>query len=196
MVRRSIYLKQIGRHYERNRRVAKYAKMFLNGGRRVIIFSDYTNQLYLIKKILEGELGVLPDEVGYYTRSVRIDGKSQAVPEKERIRAAKSCKVLLATYKMLQAGTDMPEVSGIVFASPQADATQATGRIERFKEKKKQPIVVDLVDVDSELALRWAMSREEDYMRRRLSIKKIGVEQWTKQPIRKSITEKKGGSSR
>jgi hypothetical protein len=50
-------------------------------------------------------------------------------------------------------------------------STQVVGRVERYHPDKPNPIVVDIIDSNSSLALGWAKARQNEYRFRRLEIK-------------------------
>uniref|UniRef100_A0A6M3LVR9 Putative helicase n=1 Tax=viral metagenome TaxID=1070528 RepID=A0A6M3LVR9_9ZZZZ len=72
---------------------------------------------------------------------------------------------------MIALGTDIPSLSGLIYATPQSEVTQSKGRIERVLEGKKEPIVVDIVDTYYKDTMRWAKKREKSYIAEGLKIK-------------------------
>lgn len=58
-------------------------------------------------------------------------------------------KVFIATYQLAKEGLDIPNLDMLILATPVKDETiliQSIGRIERYQESKKTPIVYDIVD--------------------------------------------------
>ncbi len=59
--------------------------------------------------------------------------------------------VIVATYALLKEGVSIKELDTLHFCSPAKEKgliVQCAGRIERYLENKKQPIIYDYVDVD------------------------------------------------
>jgi superfamily II DNA or RNA helicase len=184
MVRRGIILRLLEEDMARNLMIAKDVRRFLNSkGRRVIVMSDRTKLLGNVYRLLIHNLKVASEDIGYYCNSLiygselrphkggtkRFDLK-RSVGKKERTHTLDNCRVILATYPMLRAGTNVPDLSGLILATPQTTAEQATGRIERYLDNKKMPIVVDYLDTRFEDCLRWADQRVEEYQSRGLKI--------------------------
>ena len=58
-------------------------------------------------------------------------------------------RVFIATYQLAREGLDLPNTDLLILATPVKDETiviQSIGRVERFVEGKKEPIVLDIVD--------------------------------------------------
>lgn len=65
--------------------------------------------------------------------------------------------VLVATYQLLKEGINIKELDTLHLVTPQADdncTIQCAGRIERFLENKKQPLIFDYVDTNFNYCLR------------------------------------------
>jgi superfamily II DNA or RNA helicase len=178
MAKRSLFLKAIESDISRNMLVARYAwKFYQVPDRRVVIMSDRTKQLVNIKEILCGRYSIPAQDIGYYTQSLLIGfdkikrkNISKSVPQEERDRAAESCRIILATYGMMGVGTNIPSLSGLIIASPHSSIVQAVGRIERFLAGKAQPIVVDIVDTNEDMAIGWHQMRLKEYKKQDLDI--------------------------
>ena len=59
--------------------------------------------------------------------------------------------VLVATYSLLKEGVSIKQLDTLHLATPVKDKStvvQCAGRIERYLEGKKQPVVYDYVDMD------------------------------------------------
>lgn len=59
-------------------------------------------------------------------------------------------KIIVATYKFIGKGFDMPSLSALILACPLAgrkSIIQVVGRILRSNQNKQQPLVIDLIDV-------------------------------------------------
>ena len=178
MVKRGIILKQIEEDKARTVFICKFIlKAYKAEDRRILVLADRTKILLDIARILEKN-GVVKKDVGYYCKSLRFPGVDKkgknkdivkSVPKDEQIRAAKECKVILGTYGFASTGTNIPTLSVLMLATPQSSVKQSVGRIERFLEGKKQPLVFDFVDADYEMATNWSKSREKEY-------KQLGLE--------------------
>jgi superfamily II DNA or RNA helicase len=164
---RASILKQITTDSTRNFLIAKYAARLVGSGRRCAVVSDRIAQLKEVARFLNDSFELGRDRVGYYV-------KSAPGSEKERKRALKSCDIILATYGLFGAGTDVPTLSSLVLASPLASSTQIVGRVERYLEGKPQPIVVDIVDTGTEQTLGWFNARLREYRQRNLKVEFYG----------------------
>lgn len=179
MVRRSIILKQIEEDKNRTVFICKFIlKAYRAEDRRTLVLADRTKILLDMARILEKN-GVPKKDVGYYCKSLRFPGVDKkgknkdivkSVPKDEQLRAAKECKVILGTYGFASTGTNIPTLSVLILATPQSSVKQSVGRIERFLEGKKQPLVFDFLDVNYEMAVNWNNSREREYKQLGLDI--------------------------
>lgn len=131
----------LAQNSKRTTLIAKYTLLCYGEGRPTLVISNRKEQLKDIRAMLIKQ-GVLPHEIGYYTAS--IDGKTFS--KEELSMNGKTCKILLGTYGMISRGTDIPRLSALVLATPQADLRQTKGRIERFITGKQKPVIVDILD--------------------------------------------------
>lgn len=70
-----------------------------------------------------------------------------AGPTVESIKAKDpSTKLVFATYSMLEEGYDDPNLDTLILSTPRSRVQQTVGRIERTKEGKSVPLVIDVVD--------------------------------------------------
>ena len=60
----------------------------------------------------------------------------------------KKKRIILGTYKMVDRGTNVPKWDSLCMATPRSNVKQAVGRVLRFVEEKKQPVILDLIDHD------------------------------------------------
>jgi len=132
----SRYISCVAKNAPYNKWLAEQAKTGAAAGRRVLVIGDRTEQLLDIRRRLVGK----PFTVGLYVGAV--NGKRTS---KEALFAAKSCNIVLATYGMMQEGSDAPELDTLIFATPRTDIEQVLGRIQREREGKKELLVVDPV---------------------------------------------------
>ena len=64
---------------------------------------------------------------------------------KTQLEESKKCDIILATYGMMNEGTDIPALDTLFVCTPRADVEQVVGRIQRKKDGKKNLLVVDPV---------------------------------------------------
>lgn len=171
--RRGMLLSRLATNQDRNRIICKYVHLIAQSGRRVLVLSDRTQQLVDIKRMLILDFQYPPGDIGFYCDSVP-DGKTKRkVGAVELKRSAHVCKIILATYGKAGIGTDIADLAGLVYATPQSDVRQTQGRIERLLEGKSQPVVVDLVDSYYDDAVGWSRSRISHYKKKTLRMKMI-----------------------
>jgi len=172
MNRRGMLLSRIASNPKRNLIICGYVKELYNSGRRGLVLSDRKQQLVDLKAILVRRFGIPRKEIGFYVRSIPVGGKEVAMTDAQREAVASACKVILATYQMFGLGTDIPDLAGLVYATPQSDVRQTKGRIERIAKGKKRPVVVDIVDTYYRDAIGWANARKKRYMMEGLVVKR------------------------
>lgn len=66
-----------------------------------------------------------------------------------------TCRVLVATYGILQEGFDDSALDTLVMCTPRSTVQQTVGRIERVKAGKLVPLVLDLVDTPGVFQNMW-----------------------------------------
>jgi len=148
--RRGVLLSCLANNLERNTWVSKLTSEVYSTGRQTLVLGERIHQLMDISVILQEEYGVPADDIGIYIGST---------PAAKRKYIAENCKIILATTGMLALGTDIPTLRGLVFATPLADAEQATGRICRFCNDVSDPVVIDIVDTTYLETTRWHRGR-------------------------------------
>lgn len=120
----------------RNEHIVKFALSAYKQGRHHVIMGDQIEgQLRVIYSLLL-EAGVDARDIGWY-----VGGKKEI-----ELEQASKKRVILATYKMCSEGTDYPDWDCLTSLTPKADIEQIAGRIMRFKEGKRQPVILELVD--------------------------------------------------
>ncbi len=175
--RRGMILSKLAGNFKRNTLLAYYIKLIWNSERQCLVLSDRTAQLQELKKILVAE-DIPPEQIGFYVRrlpkgkKVRGKQKYQQLTQDDRDRAAR-CQVVMATYGMIALGTDIPELAGLVYATPQSETEQAKGRIERDLVGKQTPVVVDILDWYYEDCQNWGRKRLAHYRSQGLKVKEI-----------------------
>ena len=141
--------------------------------------SDRTQQLLDIRELLRSHCGFKFSEVGMIVRRIPLPKKGKEkqkyreLAQSERDRSASDCKIMLATYQMMDLGTDIPSLSGLIYATPHSEIVQSKGRIERFLTGKKNPILVDIVDSFYPDCVGWGIERERQYRKEGLKISRI-----------------------
>jgi superfamily II DNA or RNA helicase len=113
--------------------ISKYTKNLLENGHRTIIICFTKKQVNLISQKLT-EYGV--ENRRYY-------GDEREINKSED-------NVLVVTYSFAGKGFDFKELSALIYATPLAgkkSIIQTCGRILRSYIGKKEPIVVDLIDM-------------------------------------------------
>ncbi len=138
--RMTLVTKAMASSLPRNMEIVEFVKAAYKADRTTLILSDlrdgHLDPLFLL---LTKQAGIPGDKIGYY-----VGGMT-----KQELEVTKKAKVVLATYKMVNRGTNVPHWDSLVLATPKCDVRQAVGRVIRFMTDKKQPVVLDLVDVDS-----------------------------------------------
>lgn len=129
-------------------------------GRKVLCLSDRIAHLEKVKAHVEK---ISNFEVGMYVGSLN----KKRVTQDELEKAAR-CPVIMATYKKVGEGTDIPAIDTLVLATPRSDIEQAVGRIQR-PANKKELLVVDPV-FNSRYMKNLAVKREVLY--RKLKFKR------------------------
>ena len=152
--RRGVLISELGKDLARNALIAVYAKKFHDSSRRVLILSDRTEQLSLLKDILVKRHGITANKVGMFTGSTK---------ENDRKIILSSSDIILATYGVMAMGVDVPDLRALIFATPLSDVEQSVGRILRLCESAKEPVVLDLIDTAYADCVRWAYSRRAFY---------------------------------
>jgi superfamily II DNA or RNA helicase len=144
-------IKEMGKCDVRNQEIVTFVKQAFDAGRHCVVLADLKEHLEsLFFKLTSA--GIPGNDIGYY-----VGGMSDL-----NLSLSKKKRVVLGTYKMCSTGTDVPQWDALVLATPHADVKQAVGRVLRFMEGKKQPIVLDLID-DSSLLQNFHMSRMKQY---------------------------------
>lgn len=107
--------------HDRNRRIVDAVGKAILKGRRLMILSDRVEHL---KRLKEATLAT-----GFVTSSA-VSLLTGSTPKKDRARMLER-PVIFATYQLLEAGTDIPELDTLVMASPRSRIEQPVGRILR-----------------------------------------------------------------
>lgn len=113
--------------------ISRFSKNLLENGHTIIIICFTKKQVNLISQRLT-EFGV--ENRRYYGEERELDKEVD--------------KVLVVTYSFAGKGFDFRQLSALIYATPLAgkkSIIQTTGRILRTYTGKKEPVVVDLIDM-------------------------------------------------
>lgn len=152
--RRGVIISALASDTKRNSVLSMYTRKLYDSGRRVLLLSDRKDQLYSIRNILVGRFSVPKDDIGIFIQETKRESKKLIL---------ESSKIILATYGMMSMAVDVQDLSGLVFGTPQSHITQPLGRVLRKCYYKKDPVVVDIVDLSYREAVRWAAQRRKVY---------------------------------
>lgn len=169
MNRRGIMISNLAFNPMRNKVISDYAFQSYKAGRPTLIVSDRKEQLKQLFNFLTKTYDVPPNKIGFYVRT--LDDKT--ISAKEKARVAKNCDIILGTYGMIKRGTDIKRLSTLILATPQSDLRQTSGRIERFMEDKKDPVIIDIVDSSYQECKNSSKARLKFYRERGLEIKAV-----------------------
>lgn len=75
--------------------------------------------------------------------------------QKPKHEALVAARVLVATYGVLQEGFDDADLDTLIMATPRSTVQQTVGRVERVKDGKLTPLVLDLIDNHSLYTSMW-----------------------------------------
>lgn len=136
----------------RNHEIGQFVRAAYDSGRHTVVMSDLVDSHLLPLFHILVSHGIPGQDIGYYHGSV----------PKGELDSQKMKKVVLATYAMCGEGTNVPHWDTLVLATPRANVKQAVGRVLRFVQGKKQPVVLELVD-DHPILKGFHMSRLTQY---------------------------------
>ena len=110
-------------------------------GRKQVVLCLRVNHCEVLKQMLE-EKGI---------KVQLCVGKVSDKKRKQILKQEIEWDVIVATYSLLKEGVSIKELDTLHMTVPIADkgmVVQCAGRIERYLESKKQPIIYDYVDTD------------------------------------------------
>ena len=119
----------------RNLEIVNFVLQSITAGRNTLVLSDLRDHLTRLFQMLANQ-GVPGNEIGYY-----VGGMSQ-----QELKLTKTRRTVLGTFKMCSTGTDVPHWDTLVLTMPHADVKQSVGRVLRFANEKREPVILDLVD--------------------------------------------------
>lgn len=128
---------------ERNRFLIKTVRDFVTaeGRDRVILLTGFRDHVFILANQLETQFV----EDGLDIPVATLMGKAT---DQDRARA-RTAKVIVGTLQFLEEGYDDDILDTLVLATPrnsQSSLRQVIGRVERAREGKQRPIIVDVVD--------------------------------------------------
>lgn len=122
---------------QRNQIIVDLAERALRKGRKVLILSHRRKHLDTLYKMLLQKVGT------EFPIDFVVGGRSAEEIEEAKKRA----KCLFGTYQYIGEGFDCPDIDTLILATPVSNPIQAVGRVMRLHPNKKEPVVVDLVDM-------------------------------------------------
>lgn len=128
--------------------------------RKVLLVSDRIEHLVDIRRRLM--LAGCDRTVGMYVGQWPDAAGKRKVVKKDELEQAKSCDIILATYKKMNEGTDIPALDTLILGTPKSDVEQVVGRIQRHKEDKRKLLIIDPVFQTPSL-IRMGEKREKVY---------------------------------
>ena len=130
----------LGQHQNRQAIITQKILYVYNKGRNIVCFAETLKHLDYAYDCLV-DAGVKMSDIGFY-----VGMKKNTEKEKEKLIAQAHKRIVLATYKMTEYGTDFPHWDTAMLMTPRADIEQTVGRVVRELEGKKIPLVYDFVD--------------------------------------------------
>lgn len=144
--------KALAENHSRNMEIVRFVKQAFDAGRTIVLMSD----------LLEGHLtplfhlitaaGISGEDIGYYHGQIK----------KQDLNHNKKRRIVLATYQMCSEGTNVVEWDTLVMVTPRSKVKQPIGRVMRFKQGKKTPVILELVD-DNDVLKTFHFSRLKQY---------------------------------
>ena len=146
---------------ERNATIVEFVLSAFNKGRRPLVMADTREHLDRLFQMLTSA-GVSGEHIGYYVGGMSVI----------ELKITKTKAVVLATYAMCSTGTNVPHWDCMVMATPRSNIKQSIGRVLRYVEHKKQPVILDLLDHDKILN-GFYLSRLKQYYAVKSEIKQL-----------------------
>lgn len=144
---------------ERNEIIVGNIELCDRVGRKQVVLCHRVGQCkYLYDKLKEKGLNV---EV--------VTGDTTTKRRKEILKEDNDWNILVATYQLLKEGISIKALDTLHFVTPAKDKStvvQCVGRIERYLENKKTPIVYDYVDVNIDYCKKAYTKRKRDIKKR------------------------------
>lgn len=145
-------VKLLANHHGRNTLIAKFVAAAFKKGRKVLVQSDLKDHLDTLVPLICKQ-GVPMAEIAFYVGGMKSGARENA----------KTKSVIMATYAMTAEATDIPTLDTLVMCTPKSDVRQIVGRVIRFLDDKKEPVVFDIVDSSSPIFNGYAKARLKWY---------------------------------
>jgi len=145
----------------RNKMIVDILMKGFKEGRKNLLLTDRRVQIKILKDMI-AERGTTAT-VGRYVGG--MSPKARGLSEQ--------CDIILGTFQMAQEALDIPALDAGILATPHADVEQASGRICRMLEGKKQPVLIDIVDEEEHIGMPFFRKRERFYLTRGWAVKYI-----------------------
>lgn len=142
-------LNSIAANEVRNARLVSLAKDLLRERVKVLLITAFREHCDILADALRAETTVQVLHGG----------------TKKRKREEEDAKCLVATYGLLEEGFDDADLDTVILCTPRSTVQQTVGRIERTKEGKAVPLVVDVVDSNPIFFAMW-QKRKKFYVSR------------------------------
>ena len=144
---------------ERNEIIISNIELCNRTGRKQVVLCHRVNQCkYIYEKLKEKGLN-----------ADIVTGDTTTKRRKEILKEDNSWDILVATYQLLKEGISIKALDTLHFVTPAKDKStvvQCVGRIERYLENKKQPIVYDDVDINIDYCKKAYIKRKRDIKKR------------------------------
>lgn len=144
---------------ERNEAIVENIVLCDEAGRKQVVLCHRVEHCELLNEML----------IAKGVNSVVVTGKTKKKDRDSILKQEVKWNVLVSTYSLLKEGVNIKELDTLHMTTPQKDkgmVVQCVGRIERFLEGKKQPIVYDYVDVNYPYCLGAYKRRKTDIKNR------------------------------
>lgn len=145
-------IRMLSNNHPRNKIIATFVGQAFKAGRKILVQSDRKDHLEVLSSLIATQ-GVPQPKITLY-----VGGLTKGQRE-----AAKEGAVILSTYAMTAEATDIPDLDTLVMATPKSDVRQIVGRILRFVDGKKEPVVFDLRDDSSSVFASYSGTRLKWY---------------------------------
>jgi len=139
----------------RNRLIVQLLLKALDAGRKVLVLSSRREHLNVLRHMLRTEVGKAGKQ---YSTGLYVGGMTD---EERSVSATKDC--IFGTYQMAAEGLDIPDLDTLFLTTPKGDIEQSVGRILRTVDGKKEPVVVDFVDMSIGLCVGLTNKRIKQY---------------------------------
>lgn len=147
--KRGVIISALAKNTNRSDTLISLILKLVLSGRRVLVLSDRIEQLkYMLNR----------------TPPVHKPGLYiEKTLKKEKQYILENSGIIYATFQIFSIGINVPDLAGLVYATPQARVRQPIGRISRLYKGKKRPAIIDLVDIDITECMDWYRGRMSEY---------------------------------